>query len=68
MTGGGLTDLAPDRPASTANTFTYTLNATQCLASLGRSWNPGEEVGFDFLATASSSTDNTEQGVNFKRQ
>jgi hypothetical protein len=64
--GGGFTDLAPDRPASTANTFTYTLNVTQCLASLGRSWNSGETLGLDFVGV--SGTDQVGQGVNFKRQ
>jgi hypothetical protein len=64
--GGGFRDLAPDRPASTANTFTYTLNVTQCLASLGRSWSPGQTLGLDFVGL--SGTDQVEQGVAFKRQ
>jgi hypothetical protein len=62
----GFTDLAPDRPASAANTFTYTLNVTQCLASLGRTWSPGETLGLDFVGV--SGTDQVEQGVNFRRQ
>ena len=65
-TGGGFTDLAPDRPANTANTFTYTLNVTQCLASLGRSWSPGQTLGLDFAGV--SGMDHVEQGVAFKRQ
>ena len=65
-TGGGFTDLASDRPASTANTFTYTLNVTQCLASLGRSWSPGQTLGLDFVGV--SGMDQVEQGVAFKRQ
>jgi hypothetical protein len=64
--GGGFTDLAPDQPASTANTFTYTLNVTQCLASLGRSWSSGETLGLDFVGV--SGTDQVEQGVAFRRQ
>jgi hypothetical protein len=64
--GGGFTDLASDRPASAANTFTYTLNVTQCLASLGRSWSPGETLGLDFVGV--SGMDQVEQGVAFKRQ
>jgi hypothetical protein len=64
--GGGFTDLAPDQPARAANTFTYTLNVTQCLASLGRSWSPGETLGLDFLGV--SGTDQVEQGVAFRRQ
>ena len=64
--GGGFTDLAPDRPASTANTFTYTLNVTGCLGSLGRSWSLGETLGLSFVGV--SGTDTVDQGVNFKRQ
>jgi hypothetical protein len=67
-TAGGFTDLATDQPASTANTLTYTLNATQCLASGGMSWDPGQVVGLDFLATGNKGADHAEQGVNFKRQ
>ena len=62
----GFTDLAPDRPASTANTFTYTLNVTQCLTSLGRTWTPGQTLGLDFVGV--STMDHVEQGVAFKRQ
>jgi hypothetical protein len=64
-TGGGFTDLAPDQPASPANTFAYTVNVTQCLASLGRSWSSGETLGLDFLGI--SGLDQVEQGVAFKR-
>ena len=49
---GGFTDRAPDLPASRANTFTYTVNLTKCLASHGRSFNPGETRGFIFAAAA----------------
>jgi hypothetical protein len=65
-TGGGVSDLAPDRAANAANTFTYTLNVTQCLASTGRSWAQGEVLGLDFVGV--SGLDRVEQGVAFKRQ
>lgn len=64
--GGGFTDLVPDRPASATNTFTYALNVTQCLTSLGRSWSQGETLGLDFVGV--SGMDQVEQGVAFKRQ
>jgi len=63
---GGFRDLAPDRPALAANTFTYTLNVTQCLASHGASWNSGER-GFDFKGFATGSPGFTEQTVSFRR-
>jgi hypothetical protein len=65
-TGGGLSDLAPDRPANAANTFTYTLNVTQCLASMGRSWAQGETLGLGFVGV--SELDRVGQGVAFKRK
>jgi hypothetical protein len=65
--GGGFTDLAPDLPASAANTFTYTLNVTQCLTSQGISWNPGEEHDLR-LGGTDDSADQTGQAVAFKRQ
>jgi hypothetical protein len=45
----GFDDTAPDRPASPTNTFTYTLNLTQCSAS---AWNSGEIRMFEFFAHA----------------
>ena len=46
-----LTDSAPDRPANPANTFSFTLNLTQCLAAEGSSFNPGEGLPFSFVAS-----------------
>ena len=63
-----LVDEAPDRPASQANTFTYTLNLTRCLAQDGLSFNPGEERGIGFRAQAPNSLDDSSQDVWFKRQ
>jgi hypothetical protein len=64
----GFTDLGPDRPASRANTFTFTLNLTRCLASRGFSFNPGEVHGFSFLAVNPSGVDNAQQFMPFKRE
>jgi hypothetical protein len=63
---GGFTDLAPDRPASPANTFTYTLNLTQCLASSGISFNSGESRTFAFGGGALGGS--ADQTVSFRRQ
>ena len=49
-TAPGFTDKGVDQPASPASTVTYTLNVSQCLASLGVSWNPGVELGLDFFS------------------
>jgi len=46
----GVTDLATDQPANPANTITFTLNVTNCLAASGLAWNPGEEVLIHFWA------------------
>jgi hypothetical protein len=63
---GGFTDLATDRPANPANTFTYTLNLTRCLASSGLSFGPGENRKFAF----SGGTPGAEatQTISFQRQ
>jgi hypothetical protein len=68
---GGLRDLAPDQPASPANTLTYTLNLTQCLR--GMSWSPGEAISFNFGAvdagaTGDVSVTETVPGVTFELQ
>jgi hypothetical protein len=68
---GAFTDLAADRPASAANTLTYTVNLTDCLASMGLSWNPGEELNISFNSIASASgaiAAGAGQSVWFKRQ
>lgn len=75
--GGGLTDLARDRPASRANTLTYSVNLTRCLAAVGRTFNPGEtrELGLGALACAncdafgdSSGPDSATQVITFRRE
>jgi hypothetical protein len=43
----GFLDQASDQPANPANTFTYTVNLTQCLAAYGLTFNPGEKQGVE---------------------
>jgi hypothetical protein len=43
-------DLAGDRPANPANTFSFTLNLSDCLRATGRSLNAGEAQGIIFWA------------------
>lgn len=63
----GFVDGAPDQPASQTNTFSFTLNASQCLASFGiSSWDAGQELGLAFTGK-DLSFDMTEQAVNFQR-
>ncbi len=67
--GTGFTDLATDRPASPANTFTYTLNLTQCLTSLGASWLSGQEANILIAAVVPPpGAAGAQQGVWFKLQ
>ena len=67
---GGVTDLATDQPANPANTITYTLNATNCLAAHGFAWNPGEEAEIHFWAVDgfTSSASETEMWAVFTRR
>jgi hypothetical protein len=58
---------------SAANTFTYTVNVSQCLKSLGSTaplMKPGEELDLGFMAVPSSpgAPDNTAQFIHFERQ
>ena len=67
----GVTDLSTDQPANPANTITYTLNITNCLAAVGVAWNPGQETLIHFFAadgfTTSSSTTDTGFAVFTRR-
>jgi hypothetical protein len=70
-TARGFTDLAPDQPASPANTLTYTLNVSECLRSIGVSWDAGQDLGLTFQATTTPSENGAAsavQGVTFERQ
>ena len=65
---GGFIDLAVDRRANPANTFTYTLNVSRCLASEGISFEPGEAGGVDFQGIAPSFGGVAHHPVFFERQ
>lgn len=64
----GVRDLAPDRPADPANTFTYRLNLTRCLAAHDLSFEPGETRTFKFPTLVPSGGDDAEQYVSFTRR
>jgi hypothetical protein len=74
----GFQDAASDRPASPANTFSYTLNLTQCFTSPvtdnqtvpGVSFSSGQERGLKFQSISgnSANTGEAEQTVFFTRQ
>jgi len=66
----GVTDLAADQPANPANTITYTLDVTSCLAALGFAWNPGEEALINFWAVDGfySSSSQTDMWAVFTRR
>ena len=54
--GGGFWDLLSDQPANPANTFTFTVNLTQCYASNGLNLETGDAVILNLGATAASPT------------
>jgi hypothetical protein len=72
--GGGFRDLAPSRPASAANTFTYRLNLTKCLRAFGIGFAPGQTQTFGFEAFTpihgggSAGVDNASTQVAFTRR
>ena len=68
MGRGGFLDRALDQPANPANTFTYRLNLTQCLAAHGLSFNPGEVRGMDFQGITPNFGGVADQLVYFRRQ
>jgi hypothetical protein len=64
----GFRDLAVDQPANPANTFTYTLNLTQCLAASGLTFEAGEERGISFHGVNPGGSDDALQSVHFVRR
>jgi hypothetical protein len=66
-----LTDEALDRPANPANTFTYTVDLTECAESSGlgaRFDEGGEQLQFTFGGRPANSVDFAGQTVFFRRQ
>lgn len=66
--GGGLIDQEPDRPANPDNVMRFTVNVTRCLAGLGITWAPGQEIGLGLRALAGGSNDAASQTVFFRRE
>jgi hypothetical protein len=67
----GKADQVTDLSQPLANTFTYSLNLTDCLASYGLSFNVAQSRSFAFWAAAPPSTGkpgNTQSLVSFTRQ
>jgi hypothetical protein len=62
---GAVIDTAGDQAADRANTFTYTLDVTDCLAAHGESVDPGEELRVQFVGT--NRFDHARQFVYFRR-
>ena len=46
----GFIDSAQDQPANPHNTFSYTLNLSQCLAAAGLPWDLGQRTSLFFVA------------------
>jgi len=64
--GDGVVDSAADRPADPANTLTFSVNLTQCLAAAGLGWAPGQTLQVDIQAR-SEFGDNAAQKIVFQR-
>jgi hypothetical protein len=65
---GWLVDSAADQPASAANTISFSIDLTQCLASKGTSSFPaGQPVQFDLSANSQSSADHVNQSFTVQR-
>jgi hypothetical protein len=65
---GRLLDPDDDLPASPSHTYTYSLNLTQCLASLGVTWNPNEDLHLTLKAVSQNLAGEAEETVVFRRQ
>ena len=58
---GMLVDSAGDQPASAANTMSFTVDVTGCMADKGQSFPIGQPVVFDISANSQSSQDHSNQ-------
>jgi hypothetical protein len=66
VTADGLVDSAADQPANPANTLTFSVNLTRCLAAAGQAWTTGQRLQVDIQAR-SEFGDNAAQKINFVR-
>ena len=64
--GDGVVDGAGDQASSAANTLTFSVNLTQCLAKAGLGWAPGQVLQVDIQAR-SEFGDNAAQKISFVR-
>lgn len=65
---GWMVDSANDQPASSANTVSFTIDLTKCLASKGTTSFPiGQPVQFDLSANSQSSADHANQTFMLER-
>ena len=67
LVGASPQDIADDSPADPANTLTFAVNLTQCLAASGITWNSGETLSVDIQAV-SEFGDNAAQKISFIKQ
>jgi hypothetical protein len=58
---GMLVDSAADQPANPANTISFTVDVSACMASKGQTFPVGQPVGFDISANSQSSQDHSNQ-------
>ena len=63
---GGVVDSSVDRPSVPANTLTFAVNLTQCLAASAITWSSGQTLQVDIQAR-STFGDNAAQKVSFRR-
>jgi hypothetical protein len=68
VNGGGFRDLATDQTANAANTLTFTVNLTRCLAASGRPFAPGDSRGITINAVPPDLPPSAEQTVFFQRK
>ena len=64
---GMLVDSASDQPASSANTISFSVDLSQCLAGKGESFSVGDPVSFDVSANSQSSLDHANQEFTVER-
>lgn len=67
LIGDGLQDLLGDEPADIGNTFTYTINLTDCFAARSISWTSGQSVMVP-IQMMNNYGDNAAQNICFVRQ
>jgi hypothetical protein len=65
---GRLVDPDADQPANPSHTYAYSLNLTQCLESLGVTWNPNEDLHLGLKAVSQNLAGEAGETVVFRRQ